>query len=132
MYSLTMDDDRTPWVPLQSLLGAFLDMIRIGKVTAGEESDSDEENSDSEEEEDDSDSDEDVDMEIEEQFSIEPRRPWTLHSNSEHILYRTAEAFAALLKAIQGRMPNEVTSPDASPAAPDCKHKAPLARGAAY
>lgn len=123
MYSLTMDDDRTPWVPLQSLLGAFLDMIRIGKITAGEESDDDEE---------DSDSDEDVDMEIEKEFSIEPRRPWILHSHSGQILERTVEAFAILLKAIQDRMPSNVTSPGGPPATPDCKHKAQLARGVTY
>lgn len=132
MYSLTMDDDRTPWVPLQSLLGAFLDMIRIGKITAGEESDDDEENSDSDAEEYDSDSDEDVNMEIEEQFSIEPRRPWILHSHSEQILDRTVEAFEALLKSIQDRMPNDVTSQDGPSATPDCKHKAQVARGVRY
>lgn len=132
MYSLTMDDDRTPWVPLQSLLGAFLDMIRIGKITAGEESDDDEKNSDSDQEEDDSDSDEDVDMETEEQFSIEPRRPWVLHSHSEQILDRTVEAFAILLKAIQDRMPDDVTSPDGPPATSDCKHKAQVARSVTY
>ncbi|ETS78783.1 hypothetical protein PFICI_08636 [Pestalotiopsis fici W106-1] len=89
VYSLTMHDEQTPWISLQSLLGGYLDMIRLGKITAGEEE---------------SDSDE------------KPQRPWVLHSHSEQVLDRTVEAFASLLKAIQDRMPSVESISDDIPA----------------
>ncbi|KAK8043551.1 hypothetical protein PG993_005981 [Apiospora rasikravindrae] len=105
MQSLTIDDtiveqSRRPWVPLQDILAAYLNMIDMGKITSEENPG------------------EKVDytaLDASERAGIiagtwRPKvwpyeRPWLLKPHSQAILDRSVAALDNLLEAIEKRMP---------------------------
>ncbi|RFU30349.1 hypothetical protein B7463_g5997, partial [Scytalidium lignicola] len=92
----TMEDVEMLWVSLQTILQQYLDMVDLGKVTAGE---------------DDTNTDCDSDRESEEEIKGKKDwSPWILHPHSDEILSRTLRAFENLLHAIEDRMPNGISS----------------------
>ncbi|CZR69526.1 uncharacterized protein PAC_19426 [Phialocephala subalpina] len=110
VFSITIDDtivpeEDRPWMPLQTTLEQYLDMIELEKVISVPRDGSD------------YDSDEEVDEDLvdEEKVKME-RKPWVLQPHSKRILDRTLTAYQNLVRAIEERMPNSTSdSPPSSP-----------------
>lgn len=93
IFSVTTHDtvvreESRPWVSLEIILEAYLEMICLDKVTAGDwESDSEGEDEDGEE-------------------KVKGKQdPWVLYPHSDKILDRTLKAYEKLISAIEARMP---------------------------
>jgi hypothetical protein len=70
---------RTPWFPLEVTLSAWLDMIRVGKIQA-------------------------VDDSVQ---GLEKNGPWVCHHWNDFMVQETADAFNALVESIETRMRNQ-------------------------
>lgn len=105
MFSITIDDTIVPeedrlWMPLQTILKQYLDMIDLEKVTFVPMDDFDEE----------------VDEDLVEELKVRmERKPWILQPHSMKILKRTLTAYQNLIKAIEERMPHATTDSPSSP-----------------
>lgn len=91
MDDTVVPDEQRPWIPLQDILAAYVDMLDLGKITV--------------------DGDDDDGSDAEDETEKPPLNPpWLLNPHSDAILDRSVAAFGRLLKAIEARMPPPVSS----------------------